>query len=68
MTDLHSYHAVDEEDKDDEEGDPGQGLEGFDKSPEEGSYSLSFREKFDESHHSEQSEEADRYHVVAGLK
>ena len=47
MTDLHSYHAVDEEDKDDEEGDPGQGLEGFDKSPEQCPYSLSLGEKFD---------------------
>ena len=47
MTDLHSYHAVDEEDKDDEESDPGQGLEGFVKSPEQCPYSLSLGEKFD---------------------
>ena len=47
QTHLHSYNSVDEEDEYDEESHPGKGLEGFDKSPEQGSYSLSFREKFD---------------------
>ena len=44
---LHPDNAVDEEDEGDEQADPGQGLEGFDKSPEQCPYSLSLGEKFD---------------------
>ena len=40
--DLHPDHAVDEEDKGDEDGDPGQGLEGLEEGPEESSDALIF--------------------------
>ena len=58
--DLHSHHAVDEEYECDEDGDPGQGLEGLEEGPEESSDSLVFVEELDETGHTEQPQEPDR--------
>ena len=57
--DLHPDHAVDEEDKGDEDGDPGQGLEGLEEGPEESSDSFIFVQQLDETSNTEQSEEPD---------
>ena len=57
--DLHSHHAVDEEYECDEDGDPGQGLEGLEESPQQGSDAFVFVEQFHETSHTEQTEETD---------
>ena len=65
---LHSDDAVDEEDETDEDGDPGQSLEGFDEGPEKGSDALALAQQFDQSHDTEETEEVDGDHVSAGLE
>ena len=57
---LHAHNAVDEEDEGNEEADPGEGLEGLEEGPEEGSDALVFVEQFDKPRHTEQSEETNR--------
>ena len=65
---LHSNNSIDEENEYDEEGDPGQGLEGLDEGPEQGPDPLALRQQLDQPHHTEQAEEADRDHVITRLK
>ena len=57
---LHAHHAVDEEDEGDEKADPGEGLEGLEKGPEEGPDALVFVEQFDKARHTEQPEKTNR--------
>ena len=64
---LHANHAVDEEDQANENGNPRQGLEGFDESPQQGPDAFAFTEQFDQPHDTEQTEEVDRYHVPTRL-
>ena len=68
MNDLHANNSVDEEDKDDEESNPGKRLERLDEGPEEGSNPLALGQELDQPHHAEQTEEADRDHFVTRLK
>ena len=56
---LHAHHAVDEEDEGDEQANPGQGLEGLEEGPEQGSDAFVFVEQFHETSHTEQTEETD---------
>ena len=65
---LHSNNSIDEEYEYDEEGDPGQSLEGLDEGPEQGPDPLALRQQLDQPHHTEQAEEADRDHVITRLK
>ena len=64
---LHSYHSVDEEYEDDEDGDPGKGLEGLDEGPEEGADTLPLGQQLDQPHHTEEAKEGNRDHVVPRL-
>ena len=57
--DLHAHDSVDEEDQGDEDGDPGQGLEGLEEGPEQSSDAFVLVEQFDETSHTEQTEETD---------
>ena len=65
---LHAHHAVDEEDEGDEEANPGQGLEGLEEGPEEGSDALVLVEQLDEPSDTEQSEETNRGRLIVGLE
>ena len=65
--DLHSHHAVDEEYECDEDGDPGQGLEGLEEGPEQGPDALVFVEQLDKTGDTEQPEEPDGG-VTVGLE
>ena len=65
---LHSNNSIDEENEYNEEGDPGQGLEGLDEGPEQGPDPLAFGQQLDQPHHTEQAEEAHRDHVITRLK
>ena len=65
---LHSYHSVDEEYEDDEDGDPGKGLEGLDEGPEEGADALPLGEQLDQPHDPKETKEGDRDHVVPRLR
>ena len=56
---LHADDAVDEEDEGDEQADPGQGLEGLEEGPEQGSDAFVLVEQFHETSHTEQTEETD---------
>ena len=56
--DLHPDHAVDEEDKGDEDGDPGQGLEGLEEGPEQSSDAFILVEQLDETSYTEQSQKS----------
>ena len=56
---LHPDDAVDEEDEGDEQANPGQGLEGLEEGPEQGSDAFVFVEQFHETSHTEQTEETD---------
>ena len=51
---LHAHHAVDEEDEGDEEANPGEGLEGLEEGPEEGSDALVLVEQLHQPGHTEQ--------------
>ena len=64
---LHADDSVDEEDEGDEDGDPGQRLEGLDEGPEEGADALALAQQLDQAHHAEQTEEVDGDHVAARL-
>ena len=65
---MHADDTVDKEDEANEDGYPGQRLEGFDESPEECSDALAFAEKLHQPHDTEQTEEVDGNHVASGLK
>ena len=65
--DLHPDHAVDEEDKGDEDGDPGQSLEGLKEGPEKSSDPLVLVQKLHQPRDTEQSQEPDRS-ITVGLK
>ena len=65
--DLHSDHSVDEEYEDDEDGNPGEGLEGLDEGPEESADALPLGEQLDQPHDAKETEERDRDHVVPRL-
>ena len=56
---LHSNNSIDKENEYDEEGDPGEGLEGLDEGPEQGPNTLALGQQLDQPHHAEQAEEAD---------
>ena len=64
---LHSDHSVDEEYEDDEDGDPGKGLEGLDEGPEEGADALPLGQQLDQPHDAKETKERDRDHVVPRL-
>ena len=65
---LHSDDAVDEEDEGDEEANPGEGLEGLEEGPEEGSDALVLVEQLDEPSDTEQPEETNRGRLIVGLE
>ena len=65
---LHADDAVDEEDESDEDGDPGQRLEGLDEGPQQRPDALALAQELDEPHHAEEAEKVDRNHVPAGLR
>ena len=65
---LHAHHAVDEEDEGDEQANPGQGLEGLEEGPEEGSDALVLVEQLDEPSDTEQPEETNRGRLIVGLE
>ena len=65
--DLHSDHSIDEEYEDDEDGDPGKGLEGLDEGPEEGADALPLGQQLDQPHDTEEAKEGNRDHVVPRL-
>ena len=65
--DLHPDHAVDEEHEGDEDGDPGQGLEGLEEGPEQGPDPLVLVQELHQPRHTEQPQEPDR-RVTVGLK
>ena len=64
--DLHPDHAVDEEHEGDEDGDPGQGLEGLEEGPEQRPDALVLVQKLHQSRHTKQPQEPDRS-VTVGL-
>ena len=64
--DLHPNHAVDEEDEGDEDGDPGQSLEGLKEGPEKSSDPLVLVQKLHQPCDTEQSQESDRS-ITVGL-
>ena len=65
---LHAHHAVDEEDEGDEQANPGQGLEGLEEGPEEGSDALVLVEQLDEPSDTEQPEETNRGRLIVRLE
>ena len=56
--DLHAHDSVDEEDQGDEDGDPGQGLEGLEEGPEQSSDAFILVEQLDETSYTEQSQKS----------
>ena len=65
---LHPDNAVDEEDEGDEQANPGEGLEGLEECPEEGSDALVLVEQLDEPSDTEQSEETNRGRLIVRLE
>ena len=55
--DLHADYAVNEEDERDEQGNPGQRLEGLEEGPEQGADPLVLVQQLDETRHTEQTQE-----------
>ena len=65
---LHANDAVDEKDETNKNGNPRQGLEGFDESPEESSDALTLTQQFHEPHDTEETEEVNGDHVPSRLQ
>ena len=68
ITYLHANDTINEENETNQNGDPRQGLEGFDEGPQQSSDALAFAEKFHEPHDTEETEEVNRDHVSSRLK
>ncbi len=67
-THLHAHDSVDEENEPDEDCDPGEGLEGLDKGPEQRPDALALAQQLDQPHHAEEAEKVDGDHVAARLQ
>ena len=65
--DLHAHDSVDEEDQGDEDGYPGQGLEGLEEGPEQGPDALVLVKELDQPRYTEQPQEPDGS-ITVGLK
>ena len=68
ITYLHANDTINEENETNQNGDPRQGLEGFDEGPQQSSDALAFAEKFHEPHDTEQTEEINGDHVPSRLQ
>ena len=65
---LHADNAIDEEYENDEQCDPGQGLEWLEEGPEQSADALALAEQLHQPHHPEQPEERNGDHVAPGLQ
>lgn len=65
--DLHPDHTIDEKHEGDEDGDPGQSLEGLKEGPEKSSDPLVLVQKLHQPRDTKQSQEPDRS-ITVGLK